>query len=223
MVNKNYVSMISYSDFENIKRMIYNDIKNSEGLTIFSRAYLNITQNEYDRLERVYGKDNNKNYNNMIFMDKKQQKAVGKDKNILVNLFTCELKEGYRVIENPVTNNIPIFSDESIIIDAVIESCNSSISYIRNLFNTYRDLFERFFPENYAEPLALLSAFECFGGSEREFLDIVWQEEADLIHTHCTEGLLCELLKDTTNNFNNCTYIDGHPPMTIYRNYFEEY
>ena len=224
MINENYICMISYSDFENIKKMIYNDIKSSEGLTVSTRTFLKINEAEYDRLESAYGENGNKNYSRLVFMDKKQQLLVGKYKNVQVNLFACEMKDGYsRVIEDPVINNIPLFNNDCIVIDTLIESYNENDSYTRNLFSMYRDLFERFFPASYAEPLALLTTLECFGGNVKNYINIIWQEDIDLPRTHCTENSLCKLLKDTINEMNNCTYVNNHPSMSIYRKYLEKY
>lgn len=210
--DENFIKRISFEDYLNITKMVERDFKRQNNEYVGNRAFIKFNNFDYDMLEEVHGKNGNNNAEYIIFDEEKQFVYVGKEKDILVNLFTYIREEGYLdydIKDNVVSNRI-IFDDDMIIVDCVIESWNTDLNYnyLNTLFITYNDLFKRFFTISNAEALAVLStSFACMDQYDKlidSFFDR--KHHIDLLfNTHCTDEILIKLLKETNSKIKSPT------------------
>ena len=233
------IANLSYHQFNQIQRMVSNDMLNQEGVDIGTRTFIPMTSDDEDRLMIKYGtKDGNGFSEDVSFASLKQTLFI-KKYGILINMFTYHYntEKGGSLCTEPVemTNNLfePDEDDPSkvnTIIDCALEEYSASGSYIVNLFTMYNKLFPIFFEPEQAEPLAVLSTALMVQNNITRLVSLI---KKDLIHTHYrpdeNEAFgyddFVELIDDTIRQIHNekSTISSKKTTQTIYNRFVKLY
>ena len=117
--SENFIEKISFEDFMHIAKLPQKDFKRQNGEFVGTRAFMDISKTDYDRLETIHGEEGNGNSAFLLFDDVKQPIFVGKD--ILINLYTFTIDidandNCKKDIEDYVVNNRIIFEDDNCIV-----------------------------------------------------------------------------------------------------------